>query len=203
MSTSNERSATSPRRRMSSSRSRSTATAGPALVTDAKRLQQIIKNLLSNAFKFTHDGEVSLTITPAEGGWSEDHEELNKRAEGRRLRGVRHRHRHLAGQAADHLRSVPAGGRHRPAANMAAPAWAWRSAASCRGCSAARSGCRAGRAKARPSRSICRRCRARRGRARPSRCHRCRAAQRGTGAGAGARQSAHHRAGRHPDRCPG
>ena len=51
---------------------------GPALVTDSKRLQQILKNLLSNAFKFTHDGEVSLTITPAESGWSEDHEELNK-----------------------------------------------------------------------------------------------------------------------------
>ena len=35
---------------------------GRALVTDSKRLQQILKNLLSNAFKFTHDGEVSLTI---------------------------------------------------------------------------------------------------------------------------------------------
>jgi signal transduction histidine kinase len=33
-----------------------------AIVTDVKRLQQIIKNLLSNAFKFTHTGGVSLSI---------------------------------------------------------------------------------------------------------------------------------------------
>ena len=32
------------------------------MVTDVKRLQQIIKNLLSNAFKFTHEGQVSFTI---------------------------------------------------------------------------------------------------------------------------------------------
>jgi signal transduction histidine kinase/DNA-binding response OmpR family regulator/HAMP domain-containing protein len=46
------------------------------MLTDIKRMQQIIKNLLSNAFKFTHEGSVSLTITPATGGWSSDHEEL-------------------------------------------------------------------------------------------------------------------------------
>ena len=34
------------------------------MFTDAKRLQQIIKNLLSNAFKFTHQGQVTLTIEP-------------------------------------------------------------------------------------------------------------------------------------------
>jgi signal transduction histidine kinase/CheY-like chemotaxis protein/HAMP domain-containing protein len=47
------------------------------ILTDAKRLQQVIKNLLSNAFKFTHHGEVSLTVEPAEGGWSADNENLN------------------------------------------------------------------------------------------------------------------------------
>ncbi|MBX9963743.1 MAG: response regulator, partial [Burkholderiales bacterium] len=48
------------------------------IVTDVKRLQQIIKNLLSNAFKFTHHGRVTLSISPAEGGWSRDHDELNR-----------------------------------------------------------------------------------------------------------------------------
>src|SRR5205085_10064382 len=46
--------------------------------TDAKRLQQVIKNLLSNAFKFTHSGKVSLSVAPADRGWSEDNDSLNK-----------------------------------------------------------------------------------------------------------------------------
>jgi HAMP domain-containing protein/signal transduction histidine kinase/DNA-binding response OmpR family regulator len=49
-----------------------------SLVTDVKRLQQIIKNLLSNAFKFTHVGQVTFSITQAVGGWSPDNEELNR-----------------------------------------------------------------------------------------------------------------------------
>jgi HAMP domain-containing protein/signal transduction histidine kinase/DNA-binding response OmpR family regulator len=53
---------------------------GPSLVTDSKRLQQILKNLLSNAFKFTHVGGVSLTIEPVTHGWNEDNEELNQAA---------------------------------------------------------------------------------------------------------------------------
>jgi CheY-like chemotaxis protein/signal transduction histidine kinase/HAMP domain-containing protein len=39
-----------------------------AIVTDEKRLQQVLKNLLSNAFKFTEQGAVTLTIGPAPAG---------------------------------------------------------------------------------------------------------------------------------------
>jgi HAMP domain-containing protein/CheY-like chemotaxis protein/signal transduction histidine kinase len=38
------------------------------VVTDGQRLNQILKNLLSNAFKFTHEGQVTLTIRSAERG---------------------------------------------------------------------------------------------------------------------------------------
>ncbi|HYG32309.1 MAG TPA: ATP-binding protein [Methylophilaceae bacterium] len=37
--------------------------------TDEKRLLQILKNLLANAFKFTREGKVSLTIAPISSGW--------------------------------------------------------------------------------------------------------------------------------------
>jgi HAMP domain-containing protein/CheY-like chemotaxis protein len=46
---------------------------GRSLVTDSKRLQQVLKNLLSNAFKFTEQGSVKLKISPVIGGWSQDH----------------------------------------------------------------------------------------------------------------------------------
>ncbi|MFZ2004805.1 MAG: response regulator, partial [Stellaceae bacterium] len=44
-----------------------------SIYTDSKRLQQVLKNLLSNAFKFTEEGGVKLSIYSASSGWAPDH----------------------------------------------------------------------------------------------------------------------------------
>ncbi|KQV80699.1 histidine kinase [Massilia sp. Root351] len=47
-----------------------------AVMTDTTRLQQVLKNLLSNAFKFTNHGQVSLAIGLVTSGFSSDHPNL-------------------------------------------------------------------------------------------------------------------------------
>src|SRR3989442_3801575 len=49
----------------------------PAFETDSKRIQQLLRNLLSNAFKFTSEGKVELHMGVAARGWSRDHEILS------------------------------------------------------------------------------------------------------------------------------
>jgi CheY-like chemotaxis protein/HAMP domain-containing protein len=50
----------------------------PVINTDTKRLQQILKNLLSNAFKFTEKGRISLNIKVADRRGNYSHEALNQ-----------------------------------------------------------------------------------------------------------------------------
>ncbi|HZV67501.1 MAG TPA: response regulator, partial [Telluria sp.] len=47
-----------------------------AVMTDTTRLQQVLKNLLSNAFKFTSHGQVALEIGLVTSGWTSDHPNL-------------------------------------------------------------------------------------------------------------------------------
>jgi HAMP domain-containing protein/signal transduction histidine kinase/CheY-like chemotaxis protein len=50
---------------------------GKIIHTDPKRLLQVIKNLLSNAFKFTDRGSIELIICQARDGWSKGHQVLD------------------------------------------------------------------------------------------------------------------------------
>jgi two-component system chemotaxis sensor kinase CheA len=52
----------------------------PTLCTDRKRLQQILTNLLSNAFKFTAQGRVDVTVRIMANGFSSNHPVLSHAA---------------------------------------------------------------------------------------------------------------------------
>jgi hypothetical protein len=53
-------------------------TAPKTIYTDPKRLLQILKNLLSNALKFTDEGKVTLRIDRPASGWTPDHPVLSQ-----------------------------------------------------------------------------------------------------------------------------
>ena len=139
-----------PRRRDARARLRGharSASWAAASVTDQKRLQQVLKNLLSNAFKFTEHGGVRLKVSRGQAAAGRtEHPVLDQTPAGGGVRGVRHRHRHRARRS--RRSSSRRSSRRTPAraASTAAPASAWPSAASCRTCSAARSSCGARRA---------------------------------------------------------
>ena len=76
-----------------------------ALTVDPMRLRQILLNLLSNACKFTKEGEVKLRARKVSDGTRLD-----------RARGRRYRHRHDAGAAGEAVRGVHPGRCHDRAA---------------------------------------------------------------------------------------
>ena len=84
------------------------------LFTDEQRLQQVLRNLLSNSVKFTETGHVELVVDtvgrrhPGRPGG----QQRGLAGAGGVLRGVRHRHRHRGRQDPDRVRGLPAGGRH-------------------------------------------------------------------------------------------
>ena len=79
-----------------------------SVVTDQKRVQQVLKNLISNAIKFTEQGSVTLTIEPAASGWSPEHASLNRAANVVAFR-VEDTASHRARQAPGPSSNVPAG----------------------------------------------------------------------------------------------
>jgi hypothetical protein len=101
---------------------------GRSMHTDAKRLQQILKNLLSNAFKFTERGRVSMDVRPVTEGWSPDNESLNSGQDGHRIQRDRHGDRHSPPRSSRSSSRRSSRRTARRAASTAARAWGSRSA---------------------------------------------------------------------------
>jgi len=108
-----------------------------SIYSDSKRLQQVIKNLLSNAFKFTHHGKVSLAVAPAAAGWNPENDNLNHADE---VIAFPLPTRASASPPTSSTSSSRRSSKRTaaPAASTAAPAWGWPSAANCRACWAAK-----------------------------------------------------------------